>query len=805
MTDVTLLTRNLVKVIRSQLKEAQAVYWLVAFAMQSGVELLLRDLKAAEAAGTDIKILVGDYLYVTEPEALAQLLDALPNAELRLWKSQGQSFHAKAYLFEHANAADTMIVGSSNLSQSAMTSGIEWNLLAYDRSTQAVEHFMRLFYADRTVPLNAITLAHYVKDWHQFRQQHPDHLATWTEREALTLMFDPEDMAQSPSPDAQVTPTLLPTPVQAEALAALSDTRQEGYSKALVVLPTGLGKTYLAAFFAQQFRRILFVAHRDEILRQALATFQSVMHQRSFAVYTGKHDDGRESIFASVFTLASEKHRRQFSPTAFDLMVVDEFHHAAAASYQRLLTYFRPQFLLGLTATPDRTDGRDIFSLCDGNVAFQVSLPDAITRQWLSPFWYVGVYDPIDYSALRWRRTHYDPNDLLRAQLSESHVAAVYQAWQAYHQTRTLGFCSSIRHAEFLAEQFAKRGVRSTWVYAGSGLGQRHQVIQELMQGQWDIVFSVDLFNEGVDIPAVDTILLVRPTDSSIVFIQQLGRGLRRALNKTHCVIIDLVGNYRNVEAKLTWLGIKNPAALVTSGLPAIRRQLPPDCRFDLDLQSLNVLERMMRQQTPRKQLVMDAYRHLQEDLGRPPTYLEFHLQSGVPGTAVHQEFGTYIGLKYLLGVLTPDEVQVWDKYQKWLLEVESTLMVKSYKMVLLKAMLARGPLQWAAPVTARDVAAYFHQYLTAEPHRMRIDFSDKTTMPLRTYHPERMANLIQRMPMKQWSQSSAGWVQLTGDTLQIRVGAADARTLTILANWTEQIADYRLHAYFERKSQALT
>ncbi|WP_430626173.1 DEAD/DEAH box helicase family protein [Sulfobacillus thermotolerans] len=649
MTDVTLLTRNLVKVIRSQLKEAQAVYWLVAFAMQSGVELLLRDLKAAEAAGTDIKILVGDYLYVTEPEALAQLLDALPNAELRLWKSQGQSFHAKAYLFEHANAADTMIVGSSNLSQSAMTSGIEWNLLAYDRSTQAVEHFMRLFYADRTVPLNAITLAHYVKDWHQFRQQHPDHLATWTEREALTLMFDPEDMAQSPSPDAQVTPTLLPTPVQAEALAALSDTRQEGYSKALVVLPTGLGKTYLAAFFAQQFRRILFVAHRDEILRQALATFQSVMHQRSFAVYTGKHDDGRESIFASVFTLASEKHRRQFSPTAFDLMVVDEFHHAAAASYQRLLTYFRPQFLLGLTATPDRTDGRDIFSLCDGNVAFQVSLPDAITRQWLSPFWYVGVYDPIDYSALRWRRTHYDPNDLLRAQLSESHVAAVYQAWQAYHQTRTLGFCSSIRHAEFLAEQFAKRGVRSTWVYAGSGLGQRHQVIQE------------------------------------------------------------------------------------------------------------------------------------------------------------HQEFGTYIGLKYLLGVLTPDEVQVWDKYQKWLLEVESTLMVKSYKMVLLKAMLARGPLQWAAPVTARDVAAYFHQYLTAEPHRMRIDFSDKTTMPLRTYHPERMANLIQRMPMKQWSQSSAGWVQLTGDTLQIRVGAADARTLTILANWTEQIADYRLHAYFERKSQALT
>ncbi len=807
MTDPKLVTHNLVQVLQAQLTQSQAVYWLVAFTMASGVELLLPQLKTAMEHGTDVKILTGDYLYVTEPEALALLLEEIPKAEIRLWMSQGQSFHAKSYLFEHQVGDHTSIVGSSNWSRSALTGGVEWNLMVRGSDLDSINRFMHMFYADRTVPLNSLTLARYREERQHFRASSPDLIREWTRAESARVMIDGQwdDLLPDDGPHTVngTTPLTL-RPVQVEALKALEATQVEGYQKALVVLPTGLGKTYLAAFFAKQFQRILFVAHREEILNQALRSFQQVLPQRRMTRYGGKPEDlHTDGLFASVYTLAGAAHRNRFNPSDFDLVIIDEFHHAAASSYQKILQHFNPKFLLGLTATPDRTDGRDIFGLCEGNLAYQLTLPEAINHKWLAPFWYYGVYDPIDYTAVRWRQTHYDDEELLRMQTQSSHAEVVYRAWQTHHVTRTLGFCSSVRHAQFLSEIFHQKGIRSAWVDGESGMASRRQIIRDLEQGELDIVFSVDLFNEGIDIPVVDTILLVRPTQSSIIFIQQLGRGLRLSWGKTHCVVIDLIGNYRNADTKLEWLGVASPWAAATNALTEVRANLPQACRMDLELEVIDVLVRMIRQRTPRKTWVLNAYHQLKTEWGRRPTYLEFHLHSGVDSRLVRQEFGSFVGVLEAAGDLSVHDQEVWSRYREWIWEVEKTPMVKSYKMVLLQAMLNRGSKTWWTLITPTEAAPYFHRYLTSMQYRKRIDFSDKTTRELWDYRESKMASLIRRMPMSQWSSNSAGWVTLDPEGFQVQLTAGDDRVLTTLYEWTQEIAEYRLHWYFERKERS--
>ncbi|PSR34504.1 MAG: DNA helicase [Sulfobacillus benefaciens] len=807
MTDPRLVTHNLAQVLQTQLAQSRAAYWLVAFTMASGVEILLPHLKMAMEHGTDVKILTGDYLYVTEPEALALLLEEMPTAEIRIWMSQGQSFHAKSYLFEHQVGDYTSIVGSSNWSRSALTGGVEWNLMVRGSDLDSINRFMHMFYADRTVPLNRVTLTRYQEEREQFRASSPDWIREWTRAESARVMIEGwwEDLLPDYGPlTAHGATRLMPRPAQVEALKALQATQAEGYQKALVVLPTGLGKTYLAAFFAKAFQRILFVAHREEILNQALQSFQQVLPQRRIAKYRGKPEDlHADGLFASVYTLAGAAHRNRFNPSDFDLVIIDEFHHAAASSYQKILQHFRPKFLLGLTATPDRTDGRDIFGLCEGNLAYRLTLPEAINRQWLAPFWYYGVYDPIDYTSIRWRQTHYDEEELLRMQTQSSHAEVVYRAWQTHHLTKTLGFCSSVRHAQFLSEIFQQKGIRSAWVDGESGMARRRQIIRDLERGELDIVFSVDLFNEGIDIPVVDTILLVRPTQSSIVFIQQLGRGLRLSSGKSHCVVIDLIGNYRNADAKLEWLGVSIPSAAAANAFTAVRASLPQACRMDLAIEVIDVLTRMIRQRTPRKTWVLNAYHQLKTEWGRRPTYLEFHLHSGVDSRLVRQEFGSFVGVLEAADDLSPHDQEIWSRYHDWISEVEKTPMVKSYKMVLLQAMLNRGPKTWWESITPTEAAPYFHRYLTSMEYRKRIDFSDKATRALWDYRESKMASLIRRMPMSQWSSSSAGWVTLDAEGFQVRLTARDEGVLTTLYEWTREIAEYRLHWYFERKERS--
>ncbi len=331
--------------------------------------------------------------------------------------------------------------------------------------------------------------------------------------------------------------------MQREALDALADTRADGNAAGLVVLATGMGKTFLGAFDSAEFSRVLFVAHREEILKQARRTFRRVRPRASLGFYHGgEKSPGADILFASVQTLAQPGHLAAFAPDAFDYLIVDEFHHAHADTYRRLLDYFEPRFLLGLTATPERTDGGDLLALCGENVVYRADLFEGIERGRLSPFDYFGVPDPVEYDNIPWRRL--SEEELTGLVATEARAENAFEQLQQRGGRRVLAFCVSIRHAEFMRRFFAERGLRAVAVHSGAESAPREEAIELLEKGELDVVVTVDMFNEGVDIPAVDTVLMLRPTDSKVVWLQQLGRGLRKQAGK-RLSVIDYVGNHR--------------------------------------------------------------------------------------------------------------------------------------------------------------------------------------------------------------------------------------------------------------------
>ena len=357
----------------------------VAFILQSGVDILephLLDL--LEQRNGTLRLVTGDYMDATDPDALQRLLDLPGKVHLRLFQTAQSkiSFHPKSYLFTTSNKRSTAYVGSSNLSRSAICTGVEWNYRiapgAGSELQQVRQAFEALFHHPDTVPLNDTTLAHYRK-----RRKPP----------AQTLLRTPPDV----EPPKEI-PT--PHPIQQEALRALNQTRERGNKAGLVVLATGLGKTWLSAFDSAPFNRVLFVAHREEILGQAMRTYRRIRPHATFGFYTGQEKNNDANVlFASVQTLGKAKHHQQFPREHFDYIVVDEFHHAAAATYRRLIDYFEPHFLLGLTATPERTDGGDLLGLCGENLVYRCDLAEGIRRDLLCPFRYYGVPDEVDYST----------------------------------------------------------------------------------------------------------------------------------------------------------------------------------------------------------------------------------------------------------------------------------------------------------------------------------------------------------------------------------------------------------------------
>ncbi|TAA73393.1 DEAD/DEAH box helicase family protein [Planococcus salinarum] len=801
MTKLELVTSELVGYLEKLSKEAIEIHWITAFAMKSGINLILPFLQDAATRKVPIKLLVGDYLFVTQPGALEMLLEQLPEAEVRLWKSDGISFHPKSYLFRGTENSH-LIVGSSNLSASALTRGVEWNLIAptsVDNEVfeEAVKKFHQHFYAEQTIPLNRETLEEYTHLHKKANIQRPIS-PVWSEAEEVEMTVGPAQPQEIEEPPAPYTTEITPRPAQREALEALDDAMAEDYSRAMVVLATGLGKTYLAAFFAEKFKRVLFVAHREEILFQAKQSFEHVHLDRTNAFYNasekGTHAD---FIFASIYTLGSQYHLDRFAPDAFDLIVVDEFHHAAAPTYERLLNHFEPKFLLGITATPDRMDNKDVYALCDGNVAISIHFLDAIERNWLSPFQYYGVYDDTDYSAIRWLGMRYDEEELMQVQLQEDFAGKILAAWKKYKQTRTIVFCSSVRQAIYMSEFYRKNGVQAIALHGASPSDQRKAARSRLNTGELEVIFTVDLFNEGVDIPKVDTLLFIRPTESLTVYTQQIGRGLRIANDKSHCVIIDFIGNYRNADLKLAVFDKTGKAGASNPIEPLV----PAACEFNLDIQVIDLLKELNKKRAPRKEAVVMAYKELKRELGRKPTYLEFHLHANTDSEIVKQEFKSWLGLLAYADELDETEQEVWLKHKDWLIEVERTGMTKSYKMVVLSYMLSKGENNWLDPITPEEAAPFFHQYLTEKDYRLNTDFSDEQGKKLREYNEKAISDLIARMPMTKWSGSAKdGLVSFEESVFKLNLNLSKAEN-QILYSWSQEIAEYRLHGYFERKS----
>ncbi|UCZ54991.1 DEAD/DEAH box helicase family protein [Bacillus shivajii] len=806
MSEVKLITNQLIKEITAKIDQASTVYILVSFSMKTGVELLTPALKRAAERGADIKICTGDYMFVTQPEALEKLLHIDPNVEIRMWRSEGKSFHPKAYLIENSHDG-TLYVGSSNLSSSALTNGVEWNLavsneLAEEAINEAREEFLRLFYHEQTVPLNEETLKNYGQLYNEKRRELPEFARWWTEEDEKSLMLASdrrEESAIAETKEEYVT-KIEPRGPQVDALQSLKDTVEEGYNKAMVVMATGLGKTYLAAFFARQYSKVLFIAHREEILYQAQKSFQHVMPENTTGILKANvKETNADHVFASIFTLSSDKQLKALDPDEFDLIIIDEFHHAAANSYMRALDYFEPRFLLGLTATPDRMDGKDVFSLCEGNVAFQMHFLEAIQIGWLSPFHYYGIYDDTDYSEVKWLGTRYDQDELLKKQLREDYAEKVFNAWEKHKQTRTLAFCSSIKQVNFLVGYFKKQGVTAVGLHSAAEGITRKEAIEQITAGKIDIIFTVDLFNEGTDIPALDTLLFVRPTESLTIFTQQIGRGLRLHQGKEHCVVIDLIGNYRNADLKLGLLDTRSEEEREKPRSKVVPT-VPESCLIDMDLKAVDLLEEFKKKFNPRKQKILNAYDRLKEEIGYRPTYLEFHRHGYENSDAIYKEFKSYVGFLNWAEELTDNEQKAYLEGEAWIKEVERVFfskVSKSYKMVVLQYMLNRGQNEWLEPVTPKEVAPYFFDYYTENEYRRKIDFNDKDKQNLTANDIDEVAKLIARMPMSRFSDISS----FDGKSFTLNLFFSD-ETNECVYKWTQEICEYRLERYFEKKAK---
>ena len=794
MKYMKLITFNLIDELINLTEDAIQICWITAFIMTSGVEMILPTLKKVQAKRCEIQLLVGDYLCITQPEALRLLIKQLPGAEIRMFQSNGQSFHPKAYLFRE-RSSQHVIVGSSNLSKSAITSGIEWSLHTVDTDTfeKAIQEFHKLFYSTNTIPVNVETLNLYEEKYIEANKVSP-FFTKWDDTESTSLMYGTESQSSVVVEESEQYDIIHPLPAQQLALSALEETMEQGYDKSLAVLATGLGKTYLAAFFASKFNRVLFIAHRDEILQQAKNAFANV-HPSKTSGFFNAHEKEMDSdfVFASIYTLAQKYHLEQFSKDAFDLIVIDEFHHAVAQTYSRVIDYFKPKFLLGITATPDRLDNKDVYSLCDGNVAIQINFLDAIARKWLSPFHYYGIRDEIDYSQIKWLGNHYDEQELLKGQLHDRVIEKVFNEWMKYKQSKTVAFCSSIKQANFLCSYFQSRGIDAYVLTGNHSRTDRKNLVAQFTNGDLEIIFTVDLFNEGVDIPAVDTLLFIRPTESISVFTQQIGRGLRIAEGKSHCVIIDFIGNYRNADRKLR---IFKPQLKHNEKLKFNEVETIPmtDCVLHFDLEVIDLLEEMTRKNRNYRQQIIDAYFELKLELGRRPTYLEMYLKSHVLELNLSREFGSYVGMLSEGKELTSEETIVFNKFKDLLNEIEKTAMSKSYKMVVLKAMLERGKTDWYRKITAKKVAPSFKQFLSKKARR-HIDPVDDNL--------KKVTSLIERMPMTKWSGSSKGLVSFANKQFKFEIEVSSEME-AILFNWVEEICNYRLHRYFERKTRKL-
>ena len=786
------------------LKKADSVDIIVSFLMESGVKMLLEELDNALKRGAKIRILTGNYLGITQPSALYLLKKKLGSrVDMRFYNEKDRSFHPKSYIF-HYRGYNDIYIGSSNISRSALTSGIEWNYrfssVSDPKNYEKFYHAFEDLFEHHSIIIDNEELKRYSQNWHR--------PAVAKDLERYEYSHQNEE---NESEDTKVRLLYEPRGAQIEALCALEDTRAEGAKRALVQAATGVGKTYLAAFDSKSYERVLFVAHREEILKQAAASFRNVRNSEDYGFFTGEEKSTDKSvIFASVATLGRSEYlsEKYFAPDYFQYLVIDEFHHAVNEQYQRIVKYFKPQFLLGLTATPERMDGRNIYELCDYNVPYEISLKDAINKGMLVPFHYYGIYDDTDYSGLHLIRGRYDEKELNETYIGNVHRHdLIYKYYCKYGSKKALGFCCSRAHAEEMAKEFCERGIPSVAVYSnanGTYSEERGKAIEKLKSGEIRVIFSVDMFNEGVDITSVDMVMFLRPTESPIVFLQQLGRGLRRSKGKEYLNVLDFIGNYEKA-GRVRFLLTGRTLEKNEYYNPADRSAFPDDCLIDFDMKLIDLFSEMDKKHLKVRDQIRNEYYRVKEFLGRIPsrmdlfTYMDDDIYRVAITHSKDNPFKRYLDFRKELGELSEGENILYSGIGREFINlIENTNMSKVYKMPVLMAFYNHGNIR--SQVSEEELLDSWKEFFSTGTNWKDLDTGITYEKYCSISDKEHIKKILQ-MPVHFLQESGKGFfVKKEGTALALKEDLTDVILQPAFGEQMKDVIEYRAMDYYRRR-----
>lgn len=599
--------------LNKEISTCDRVDLLVAFIKYSGLRLIMDSL-IEHTKTKKLRVLTTSYMGASDYKAI-KMLSELPNTEVKIsYDTERTRLHAKAYYFHRNTGFSTAYIGSSNISKAALTEGTEWNMKISEYTSPEVMNKYRITFETywNTMEFKKFDSAN-INDTRQLKQS----LGREARKDKINFNFD-----------------ISPYAYQQEILDKLEVERQIFNSrKNLIVAATGTGKTVVAAFDFKSYYeenpncKLLFLAHRKEILEQSVATFRGILKDQNFGdLWVGEHSPNEYNhIFASIQTLNSNSKYLEFKKDYFDFIILDETHHGAAESYEKIINYFNPDILLGLTATPERMDGADILQYFNNRIAYEIRLHEAIDRNLLCPFHYFGITDNVDLDTVKWSRGKYEINELsnlytgndMRADLI---IRAIDKYLDDIHSTKGIGFCVSRDHAKYMAKYFDKRNIPAMSIDSDSSIEDRNNAQNKLKKGEVKFIFVVDIYNEGVDIPEINTVFFLRPTESSTIFIQQLGRGLRISKEKDVLTVLDFVGQANkqfNFRTKLRSLVGKSNSPLeeeIKNEFPT----LPKGCFIQLERKAKEYILENIKQSDANKHNLRKMIRNYAHETNNP-------------------------------------------------------------------------------------------------------------------------------------------------------------------------------------------
>jgi len=820
---------GLLQLIKSELTRSRDAWIASAFYSPAILNLLIRDFSHFVERGNSLHVLLSTMGNINRPEHLAHLQNVLPGVLVRVFHppevpldQSPPNFHPKIYLFRHFDGNGSLIIGSANFTEAGFRKNIEWSYyssgevnLPFEGSSpfESALGIFRKYWEEMSTEVTEEFLQAYEKRFNKGPSfdysSHGDGAAF----SGQTLFNDQPGYAKK----------ILPNPAQREALGRLAEFREAGVDRASVIAATGVGKTFLAAFDFMEsgFTKLLFIAHRESLLHNAWKSFREVMVDSSFGELLGggKNEvSPNASLFAMIQTLSRPEHLLRFDPRAFDYIVVDEFHHSEAVTYRRVLDHFNPRFLLGLTATPERMDGRDILAFCDYNIAYEVRLLEAVDKGWLAPFQYYAVYDETDYDQITWRGTAYDEAELSLALENDTRTSIVATNLRKFlpwgNKTKALAFCSSVSHARYTAERLTNlHGIPAVALSGEDPEFTRQNVIQRLQADRdpLQVICTVDIFNEGIDIPELSHLLFLRPTQSFTVFLQQLGRGLRLCEGKEYLVVIDFVGNFR--KAHVAPLALRG----YTSGDHFARHirdgkkmsPFPDACYVDADLDVTRIWDEEVRKiiegELTRDELLKALYLEIKENLdGLSPSLLDFIGNShDVDPYVFIKHFGSWLRTRlYCEEGLDELELALLDTpAEEFLKHIEMDLKPsRSYKMVVLLTLLHLSGTEWQV----EDIAREFLNHYLVHPDRLH-DYDELARSPHPHQFPLRkVVTKLNTMPLKFLSNQATDFFILDRESgiFRLKPQLVDFWKQPAFKSMVKERVEFAMIRYFARRPQ---